>query len=428
MTSDGVPSLRLTGAGVVLPGPAGSACTDLDTFWRLVSSGTSCLSPYHHPELPLAMAGQVQGWDAAAELPVSSKLVSRSSRTALLAMGAVHKALAHAGLTLDDLDPERTVLVASSLQFAFPESERYYATLHAKGAGAIGMDYWMTGTPPSVIGAVASALGIPCATLSVAGSCNVALRALQVTHQMFRCQDVDRAIVVGVDSTIDPVFVAGSSHTGRSGYRASSLSDDPEDVRPHDEFQTGNATGEGAVAVVLENDRATGGHGAGLRHRLWMRSSRSNGASTVATGPADNVAADARAVLSGSGRNLNDVAFICDYADGNRFVEDHFCDALGQLIASTRPKDPPLLTNQEAIFGHIAGVGGLVKYLGSLLMMHHGVIAPSANCRMPYYRLWGRPVLNSGQPTRADAALVLSSGAGGDSTSMLVQLEGGELP
>ncbi|WP_051717833.1 beta-ketoacyl synthase [Streptomyces megasporus] len=422
------PELWLAGAGMVLPGPGGVACTDLDTFWKTVGDGTVCLSPYDRPGLPLRIAGLVRGWDPVAALPVAEKTVSRSSRAALLAMGAVHGALENAGLSPADLDPERTVFVASSLQFAFPETERYYATVHAEGPAALGMAYWMTGTPPSVIGAVSSALGIPCPTLSVAGSCNVALRALHVVQQMFRCGDVDRAVVVGVDETTDPVFVAGTSHTGRSGYRASSLSDDPGDVRPHDRVQTGNATGEGAIAVVLENDRARPGGGRGLRHRMHLHSSRSNGPSTVATGPPDNVAGDVAAVLRSSGRSLGDLAFVNDYADGNRFVEDHLCEALTLVRETTGHTGELLLTNQEAVFGHVAGTGGLVKLLSSLLMLHHGHIAPSANCRTPYDRLPGRPVPAGGLPTSGDAALVLSSGAGGDATSMIVELEGGELP
>lgn len=52
-----LPLLRLSGAGFVLPGPDGRACTDLDTFWGVVRDGASCLSPYTHPELPSVSPG-----------------------------------------------------------------------------------------------------------------------------------------------------------------------------------------------------------------------------------------------------------------------------------------------------------------------------------------------------------------------------------
>ncbi|MET7578589.1 beta-ketoacyl synthase [Streptomyces microflavus] len=422
-----IPVLRLSGAGFVLPGPDGRACTDLDTFWRVVRDGASCLSPYAHPELPLRIAGTVNGWDPEADLPMPERQIRRSSRAGLMATGAVHRALEHAGLTAADLDPERTALVACSLQFAFPETERYYNLARDKGVAALGMEYWLNGTPPSVVGTVASGLQLPCQTLSVAGSCNVALRTLHLVQQMFRCGDIDRAIVVGVDTTVDPVFVAGTSHTGRSGYRASSLSDNPADVRPHDEIQTGNATGEGALAVVLEDPAATGDR-PGLLHRAHLRTSRSNGPSTVATGPPANVVGDVLATLASAGRGLGDLAFVNDYADGNRFVEDHLCEALSGVREAAGYRGEVRLTNQEAVFGHVAGTGGLVKLLGSLLMLHHGHIAPSANTLVPYAGLPGDPVLAGGLATGGDSALVLASGAGGDATSMVIEYEGGDLP
>ncbi|CAM5656142.1 hypothetical protein SCALM49S_07798 [Streptomyces californicus] len=47
------PLLRLAGAGLAF-GCMVRACTDAETFWRVVRDGVSCLSPYAHPELPSA--------------------------------------------------------------------------------------------------------------------------------------------------------------------------------------------------------------------------------------------------------------------------------------------------------------------------------------------------------------------------------------
>src|SRR5690606_41415647 len=80
------------------------------------------------------------------------------------------------------------------------------------------------------------------------------------------------------------------------------------------------------------------------------------------------------------------------------------------------------------VFGHVAGTGGLVKLLGSLLMLRHGRIAPSANTLTPYAALPGDPVLAGGLATGGDSALVLASGAGGDATRTLTEYEGGDLP
>lgn len=417
--------MTLAGAGVVLPGP-GAACTDLATFFEVVGAGRSCLAPYDQPGLPLRIAGTVGAWDEQAATGLDERRLARTSRAARMALAAVRSALADAALCAADLSDERSLLVACSLQFASPEFEDYHATIAAEGPAALGMRYWMTGTPASVVGTVASSLGTGCPTLSVAGSCNVALRAVHLVHQLLLAGEIDRAVVVGVDTTVDPVFVAGTSFEGRSGYRASSLSDDPRDVRPHDRVQSGNATGEGAVAVVLERTSLTARIDRPAL-RVLAATSRSNGPSAVATGPPDNVVADVLSLLDRSGRGLGDVAFLSDYADGNRFVEDHFCDALLGVRRRTGHDDELLVTNQEAVFGHVAGTGGLVKLISAVQMLADGRVAPSAGCLTPYERLLARPVGAAGTPHDGDAALVVTSGAGGDATSMLLQLEGGTL-
>ena len=418
---------RLAGAGVILPGPDG-ACADLKAFWEIVQGGLCCLSQYEYPGSPLRIAGQVCGWDPVRELEIGEKFASRAARASLLALGAVRAALADAGLAPEDLDDGRTVLVSASLQFAFAHAGQYFDKLAAGGPANLGMDYWMTGTPPAVLGSVATTLGITCPTLNVAGSCNVPLRALEVVLGMFRSGDADRAVIVGVDTALDPVYVASAVYTSRQGYRASSLSADPASIRPHDELLDGNATGEGAVAVVLENPeaRAARDGSPGTEWRLHTRTSRSNGPSVVATGPPDRVADDIVAVLAAADRSPGRIAFVDDYADGNRFVEDHFCAVVDRVRETLDYAGPLTVTNQEAAFGHVAGTGGLIRLLGTLMMLEHGTVGPVVNCREPYRALAADPVIGAPRAIDGDAALVVAAGAGGDATTVLVERLDGE--
>jgi act minimal PKS ketosynthase (KS/KS alpha) len=404
-------------------------CADLKTFWEIVHGGLCCLSPYEHPGSPLRVAGLVRGWDPARELEVGEKFASRAARASLLALGAVRAALADAGLAPEDLDDGRTVLVSASLQFAFAQAGRYFDKLAAGGPANLGMDYWMTGTPPAVLGSVATTLGITCPTLNIAGSCNVPLRALDVVLGMFRSGDADRAVIVGVDTAVDPVYVSSAVYTSRQGYRASSLSADPASIRPHDELLDGNATGEGAVAVVLENPetRGAGDAAAGTEWRMHTLTSRSNGPSVVATGPPDRVADDIVAVLAAADRSPGRIAFVDDYADGNRFVEDHFCAAVARVRATLDYAGPLTVTNQEAAFGHVAGIGGLVRLLATLMMLERGSVGPVVNCREPYRALAADPVVGGSQATGGDAALLVAAGAGGDATTVLVERLTGRL-
>lgn len=410
-------SLRISGTGMVLPGIGGPVRNAAD-FWQVVGSGRTCLSEFHHPDVPLRVAGRVPDWNPADELDVPPRVARRMARVTTMAVGAVQQALLEAGLTGIDVSRDRTVLVVASMQFANQESERYFDALARGGAAELGMDYWLTGTPGSVAGGLCSVLGIEAPTLSITGGCNCSLRALEVAHLMLRTGEVDRAIVVGADVALDPVYLASTVHEGAGGFRASTLSADPGAVRPHDEQQDGNAPGEGAIAIVLErSDSARTGLGP---VRLRFRTSRRNGRNPVDVGRPDNVVADVTALLESAGIGLGQLAFVSGFAEGTRNIEDLFCETVDLLRARSGYSGPLRLTNQEAAFGHISGCAGLIKFVSALLMFEHGSVAPAVGCRQPYHRLNATPLTRPG-PVEGRHALVISTGAGGEATSLLIE-------
>ncbi|WP_328349537.1 beta-ketoacyl synthase [Streptomyces sp. NBC_00445] len=409
--------LTLTGIGAVLPGPDGRPCTDVPALWDIIRTGATCLTPFALDDLPLRIAGQITGWDPVTALGVPQRVGDRMARVTALATGAVKNALADAGLTAQDIDDGRTVLVVASLQFAFQEARRYFTLYERGGPDALGMEYWLTGTPGSVTSGICSVLGIGPQTLTVSGACNCSLRALEVVAALLRDGTVDRAIVVGADATLDPVCVSSTTHESRSrGFRISTWSPDPHSVRPHDEEQDGNAPGEGALAVVLESGRT-----AGIPLRLAFRSSRSNGTNPMISGPPDNFARDGHTLLTAAGIGMDRLAFVNSFADGSRHVENLFCEALDGLRKAMDYDGPLLLTNQEAAFGHVFGFVGLMKFVASALMFHHGTVAPVTGCRTPYARLDATPVQRDRAPLTGRHALVMVAGGGGDATSLLIE-------
>ncbi|WP_166350123.1 beta-ketoacyl synthase N-terminal-like domain-containing protein [Phytoactinopolyspora limicola] len=424
VTGSGPHPLRLVGAGSVLPGQ-GRTCRTRHDLWDVLRSGQTQLSPFSHAALPLRIAGQVQDWDVTAETGVPERIARRMARVTALSMGAVQNALADAGLEPTDLNDDRSALIIASMQYAFQEAGRYFAAYNQGGPATLGMDYWLTGTPGSVASGICSLLGIHAQTLSITGGCNCSMRALEIATTMIEARTIDRAVVVGADATLDPIFLASTVHEGKRGFRASTLSSDPWAVRPHDEHQDGNAPGEGALAVVLESERARApADGTGVR--LWFRSSRNNGQNPVDSGTADNFVHDVRHLLDRSGVTLADLAFVNGFAEGTRNIEDLFCDVLTALRTSFGYDGNLLLSNQEAVFGHISGCAGLLKFLSSALMFRNGAITPVTGCRTPYSRLPASPVTGRGVPIVGRHALLISSGAGGDATSVLMEYHEGD--
>lgn len=415
-------AVYVSGTGMALPGVTHPVRT-AEELWQVVESGTSCLSEFYNPDVPLRIAGQVPGWKPEEELDVPPKVARRMARVTTLAVSAVRQALHAASLTATDVSGVRTVLVVASMQFASQENERFLNALSRGGSAELGMDYWLTGTPGSVASGLSSVLDIEAPTLNITGGCNCSLRALEVAHMMLHCGSADRAIVVGADAALDPIFLASTVHEGSNGFRASTLSADPSAVRPHDEQQDGNAPGEGAIAIVLERSRGLPGAGMGPV-RLGFRTSRRNGRNPVDVGEPDNIAADVTALLEDGDVALDRMAFINGFAEGTRNIENLFCGAMDLLREQCDYSGTLTLTNQEAAFGHISGCSGLIKFVSTLLMFEHGTVGPAVGCRQPYRRLNATP-LTIAAPVEGRHALVISTGAGGDATSLLIERDNG---
>lgn len=260
--------------------------------------------------------------------------------------------------------------------------------------------------------------------LTLTGGCSTSLRGFELAASMVARGEVEYAVVVGADTILEPLYLSATGYAGRSGHRASSISDDPADVRPHDAVQTGNAPAEGAAATVLTSTRHPGG-GVDTGLEFIGFSSRNGGGNPMGLGDPKRCAADIRRLLAVGGVSLGDLAFFCDFAEGNRQLEDFLCETLVTLRAALADDAPLTLTSQEACYGHLPGAAGLLKVLASLVMLTENRVAPTANLVNPYPRLPARALAGSSERI-ADSgrrtAMTVGLSGGGDTTSLLLRL------
>lgn len=413
--------VTLAGTGMALPGVNGAPCLTRGAMMEAVFGATTRLSVWPpRSGLPETVAGVVHGLNPEVLLGLTPQQAARYSRATLLGAVALQGALADAGIDpANDHQPGRTLIVVGSLQYAASDLSTIYTKMHEGQAADLGLSYWLWGTPASVIGGISAILGLNWPHVSVAGSCSVGLRALQVGLWALRDGSADRLVVLGVDTCLDDVFMAGALHTSRSGYRAAAVGSDPHGVRPHDPHTSGNASGEGAIALIFGRSEVDQ---VGPKLRLSMVSTRSSGVSPVATGPTAPLSQATHELLGHSGTALQDVSFISDYADGTVFVDQHLASFLAELRDLQGWRGVLYLTNQEAVFGHVAGTGGLVRFLASVEMLRRRLIAPCANVETPTSLLPHVELAGGTLPDAPGPALIVSSGAGGDATTALVSL------
>lgn len=407
------------GVGCVLPGQV-SACNTWEELASTLLTGGCRLSPFRHESSRIGVAGQVPSYEVQ-ELDLSPRRLSKLPRVSIFAHLAVQRSCHAANLTPEALSRARSLLIVCSVQFGLRELPELLNRVSTSPED-VGLDYWISGTPGSLASCLSTNLGLEMPTLTLTGGCSASLRAYHLATTLLMADELDYVVVVGADCVLEPVFLSSTGRQGRSGFQASTMSDSPSAVRPHDETQTGNAPGEGAVCVVLGRPGTPGSN----RFRVTSAgaSTRRLGVSPVGLGDPDAFARDMRDLLAAHDVPPSGLHHVGDFAEGGRALEDFCVDAFQALARGTECMRDVPLTSHEACFGHIPGVAGLLKVLAALHQLESGTVAPTANLQQPYHRWEGwtlvpadsRPLERPGS-----TALVVATSGGGDTSSMLLR-------
>ena len=414
-------SVIMTGLGFELPDKKG-VCDRVDEFWDIIKNGKSNLSVTDlYPEINVKVVGEIKTLDTAS-FNMPPKYERKYSRAAFIASLAVRNAMKDAGLSSEELSNDRTLLISASSIYALENVSKQYERYIKHGSKGVGFDYFLQGTPPSVPCAVSKLLNLDCPMMTLGGSCVTGPHALQIAYEKLNSGLIDRAIIVGVEANITPLYLASVSYRMKNNQTINTMSQDPKSVKPHDKNLEGNACGEGGVAIILERgDIKKKAAFNTSRFKMYYSNSRKNGASLFDSGEPGNIARTVKTVLKEANICMDNVGFINDFAEGTGFIEDFFCDAINDIRKELNYSDEILLTNQEAAFGHIAGISGLVKCISNIMMMNEGIVTPVINCKEKCERLNADPVIGEYKKKQSQYSMFINVGAGGDCTVTLLE-------
>jgi 3-oxoacyl-[acyl-carrier-protein] synthase II len=261
----------------------------------------------------------------------------------------------------------------------------------------------------------------PCFTV-VSGCISSAVQ-LANAARMIAAGAVELAVVTGVDA-LDVVVASNSQRlTGalQPGDGPTGIPPLPAGpMRPYDRRGGPVAYGEGAAALILESRahatrRAAHCYGRVLAHAL------------ARDGLPHPVALDEEGtgLLLAMRRCLDNrwaaasVPYVHGASDGQAAVTAAECQAIRTVYEPAGLR--PLVTSQEACFGHNGAPAGCLGVALTLLMLEHGEVCPTAGCQDPVPGLPFDPV--PGTASRAldfDYALNITFQAGGASSVILL--------
>lgn len=423
----------VTGMGFSLPGPSGKVTTTADHLWEVVSRGQSCVEndgvyfgavPSVLPHLELAapevpvehlkkyssvhLYGLLSMLTALEDADIDWRGGAASSAAVVTARSGVDT-IVSAYRAVQDCDPD---LVSPA------EAKRLFMSLA------------LSGTVTDVGNVQASLLRSNGPSFCVSCGCASSAVALGQAKALIGSGEVDLAVVTGVDAWdldqarhLDRVRDVMKSEIRTTSFTAPALRLDRQ-MRPYDEHSDGFNMGDGSVTLVLESREHAQRRGhASYGEVLGQATRRSAAPSALATsGLDDALAASASALLDGK-VSAGSIPYVNGGAQGDRLFNDLEMSAVRTIFG---PGNAPLVTSQEACFGHVASALGNLGVATTLLMMRHGTVAPTAGCTAPAPGLGFDPVPGPhGRPLDFDLAMSFNYQVGGVASTLLLGADRG---
>ena len=239
-------------------------------------------------------------------------------------------------------------------------------------------------------------------------SCSGSLAVIE-GMEAIRNGEAERVVAVGHDAPIEPQMVL---YYYRLGLIAS------ETLRPFDAARDGSIFGEGAGALVLEQESS-----AAARNAAVLGEVLGGGYVSEATGllairdDGDGLARAIEAALDDAGIRAADVGMIVAHGNGTRPSDASEAAAIRTVFAN----DVPPVTAFKWSFGHLIAAAGILEATLALAALEQGVVPGVATLRDLDPDCAGLPVTARAQTPRSKVALILCRGFGGTDAALLVR-------
>ena len=401
----------ITGLGLISP-----VGNDVATGWASLRAGKSGIGPITHFDASAVtsqIAGEVKGFDINAWLPAKE---ARHFDTFIhFGIAASSQAVLDAGITADNVDPERVGVIVGSGIGGLPMIEDNHDELVKRGPRRVSPFFVPGSIVNMVSGQVSIMHGFQGPNYAVVSACTTGLHSIGDAGRLIEYGDADVMIAGGAEASISPLGVAGFC----SARAMSSRNDDPTTAsRPWDRDRDGFVLGEGAGVLVLEEYEHARKRGARIYGELvgyGMSADAHHITAPDRNGPTRGM----KAAFRNAKVNPDEIQYVNAHGTSTPLGDKNETEAIKLAFGDHASR--LVINSTKSMTGHLLGAAGGIESIFTTLAVYHQVSPPTINifnqdpeCDLDY-------CANEARPMRIDTAISNSFGFGGTNGTLVIK-------
>ena len=402
----------VTGLGALAPNGS-----DLKSFWDgLINgrSGIGFISRFDTTDHRAKIAGEVKDFDLS--LALDSKEARTNDPFTHYGVYAATRAVADAGLTIDERNAERVGVIWGSGIGGIATHEQQHSVLMEKGPKRISPFLVPMMIVDMAAGMISMKLGAKGPNFATVSACASASHAIGEAARKIQYGDADVMITGGSEAAVTATSVGGFA----SSRALSMRNDEPTRAsRPFDKDRDGFVMGEGAGAIVLEELGAAQARGATIYGEFLGLGFTADAYHQTAMAP--EAEGGTRAIglaLADAGLGRESIDYINAHGTSTPMgdsqetaaIKNSFGDHARSLAVSST----------KSMTGHLLGAAGAIETIACLMAIKEGVVPPTINYETPDPECDLDYVPNEAREMEVHYALNNSFGFGGHNASLIM--------
>jgi len=413
-------SRRVVVTGLGTLNPLGS---DVESFWRAAREGTSGIgeiTQFDAAHMKARIAGEIADFDP--EQYIERKEARRLDRYDQLFWASTHQALADAGISYEEDDPEalRAGVVVGTGIGGMISFQNGIDTMRERGPDRVSpltITQIISNMAAGLVSIKYNLFGPNTCTVT---ACAASANAIGDAAEIIKRNAADVMVAGGAEAPVCEFAVAGFAQS-----RALSLNnDDPQGAsRPFDADRDGFVMGEGAATLILEEREHALSRGATIYGEIVGYGMSSDGYHVTLPRPGGGGAARAMShALDDAGLAPMDIDYINAHGTSTMANDATETAAIKTVFGESAYSIP--VSSTKSMTGHLLGGAGALESLVCILAIRDGVVPPTINYTTPDPECDLDYVPNEARSVEVKTAMTNSFGFGGHNVSLVFAADG----